>query len=265
MKGKFPSINRIFLYSKLFLLPSGLMYAQQDIFNIPDLKITGKDRQFLQEQLIFYSNKTQFDTTFMYGLGDNEEIGVYAGNYFLNNPNSEVRAYSIQDSLRSNPEVNPNLLFIYHKKFEPTESISLSVGTKSGLSTGNSLAESNFASFNFGMSSYELKSLGAKFYLGAYAGNSAFFGRYRQKLAPSPEPGIHLTGLMFGLSVEIIPDRIDFLCDSITGVNSLGVSVCGFSYNFNRDYSISFGYQIPNPGGSNFNPHAFLIEINGYF
>ncbi|TGL36771.1 hypothetical protein EHQ52_02525 [Leptospira koniambonensis] len=261
----FPSFKRVLIYFKLFLLPSGFLFSQQDLFNVPDMKITGKDRNFVQEQVIFYSDRTQFDTTYMYGLGDNQEIGLYAGNYFLQTYSPQTGNYPTTNILYPEAYVSPNLLLIYQKKIEASESLAFSFGTKSGVSLGQTVSDSSFASFNFGMGSYELKSLGAKFYLGAYMGNNAFFGRYKQKLLPSPEPGVQLSGFMYGLSVEIIPNRLDFLCDSISGVNSLGVSVCGFSHNLSEEYSISFGYQIPNYRGSNFNPHAFLIELNGYF
>ncbi|MEI7013113.1 hypothetical protein [Leptospira licerasiae] len=178
---------------------------------------------------------------------------------------SRTTNYPKENDLYPESFASRNLLLIYQKKLEASDSLAFSFGTKSGASLGQTASDTNFATFNFGMSSYELKSLGAKFYLGAYIGNNAFFGKYRQKLLPSPEPGVQVSSFMYGLSVEIIPNRFDFLCDSISGVNSLGVSVCGFSYIISEKNSISFGYQIPNPKGSNFNPHAFLIEFNGYF
>lgn len=257
-----PSLGKTYIYITFLLFPSGAVFSQQDIFNIPDLKITEKDRMFWQEQVIFYRDKTQFDTTVMYGLGKQEEIGVYAGNYFLNSPgtNSQNR-----NPFQDEAVAAPNLLLVYQKRFDYSEDLQFSIGTKSGVSLGPNPMLSEFATFNFAMSSYSYQPLGLKFFLGTYAGNSAFFGKYKRGLLSDGDNRLDEYGMMYGFSLEILPGRLDLQCDRISGVNSLGVSVCGLSFPLNENHSLSVGYQIPNPGGSNFNPHAFLIEWNGYF
>lgn len=74
----FRYILNIFLFVNVIILPSGFLSAQQDLFNVPAMKITGKGKNFIQEQIIFYPVQTQFDTTYVHGLGNNQEIGFSA-------------------------------------------------------------------------------------------------------------------------------------------------------------------------------------------
>ncbi|EPG74041.1 hypothetical protein LEP1GSC058_4037 [Leptospira fainei serovar Hurstbridge str. BUT 6] len=255
----------IFLFVNVLILPSGFLSAQQDLFNVPAMKITEKGKNFIQEQIIFYPVQTQFDTTYVHGLGNNQEIGISAFNYFLTSPYTNSPATNISASLGPYPTAAPNFQFVYQKKFEPTEIFHVSVGTKTGIASGATPASSSFATYNFLVTSTKIESLRTTLFIGAYSGNAAFFGYYKHRLLPGSESSISLVGMMYGIEVDIVPEKFRLVCDMIAGVNSVGVSVCGFSYDFSKSFFISVGYQIPNPKDGTFNPHALLIELNAYF
>ncbi|TGK18734.1 hypothetical protein EHO61_09760 [Leptospira fluminis] len=264
-KKSYIIIFNVFFLFLLLSVPSGFLSAQQDLFNVPAMNITKKGQNFVQEQIIFYPRQMQFDTTYMHGLGNNHEIGLSAYNYFLDTAPKKNSISDFTSSLGPYPAVNSNLQFVYQKKFEPSEYFHVSLGTKDGIASGPTPGSSTFANSNFVMTATEIKSLRTTLFLGSYFGNAAFYGHYNQRIFPGNEPSISKVGMMYGIEVEVVRDKLRVMCDLIAGVNALGVGVCGFSYHYNELYFISVGYQIPNPKDGTFNPHALLIELNAYF
>ncbi|PJZ71360.1 hypothetical protein CH373_02355 [Leptospira perolatii] len=253
-----------FVLGVFYSSPNNLL-AQQDLFNVSAIKITPEGRHYFQEQIIPYPNNIQFDTTYMHGIGNHQEMGLNLYNVFwIPRQNSSSFCFTL-DCLSPYPHVSPTLTFAYQKKIQISEDLNIGFGTKSGGAVYPNDRDIKFATYDYFLVAQDLKKVRGIVYFGGYYGNPAFLGANRRKLRGLPEPHkLNYYGILSGFDIALL-FHYSLLCDSISGANALGVTVCGLSYEFTKDLALSVGYQIPNHKNADFNPHSILFELNLYF
>ena len=290
---------KIFIYLIIifFSIP---LFSQQDIFNVPDMRITPKGKIFLQEQNILYKGQLQSDTSVIYGLGKNLEIGINAYNFFytLKKKNEQILDPAIfylnrvvpYSDLQREFQVGQNFSANFQKRFDYSNWLSFSIGAKGGFAYNEKNKNYIPANDVFSLIQLTIPSSQSRIYFGGYTGNSGFYGTFQNAKLFDPEIStvyylnnksaegltsyalfanrkskIDLKGIMLGLDQPILKNKIHFICDYISGVNSLGVSVYGFSYFYSETINFNIGYQVPNKGSGLLNPHAVVTEVNYIF
>ena len=276
------------------------IFSQQDIFNVPDMRITPKGKFFVQEQNISYPGQLQSDTTLLYGLGNNFEIGINAYNFFYvyrkdKQPFFDPVLYYLNNivpysDLQREFNVGQNLTFNLQKRWDFTDWFSVSLGGKAGGAYSEKAKTYVPAKDAYFLMQFTIPKVETRIYGGGYSGNPGFYGTYQNARIFDPEISIlylnnnratdgyvayelfgnkkdriNLTGVMLGLDQPILKNKVHFICDFISGVNALGVSVWGLSYFVSENFSLNVGYQVPNPGSGILNPHAVLTEVNFLF
>ena len=206
--------------------------AQQNLFNVPSVEITSKDKFFYQQQFNFGLSAGNSNTTLDYGLGNNFEIGINLFNTDLYTPNGQYQ--------------NPHLLINFQKAFDISDHYKVSFGTQSGFTPPIYRTKIEFPSFSYINNAFDLDKWG-KFYLGGYYANQGYAG-----------PGSSL-GLMAGIDFPIMKGKAHLMGDWITGNNDIGVAVVGAVFFIPKNWQVSFGAQLPSPESNN--DYGMVFEI----
>ena len=221
-----------FLRFMFFVVCPATGWTQQNLFNVPSVEITQKDKVFFQQQFNIGANNGNSNTTVDYGLGNNLEIGINLFNMDL---------YPTGNTI-----INPYFLVNFQKAFEISNGYKLSVGTQTGITPPFFHPDILLPSFSYFNNAFDLGRWG-KYYLGVYYANKAYVG-----------PGSNV-GLMTGLDFPILEGKVHFMADLITGNNDIGVAVIGVVYYFSSHLQLSLGAQIPSPGSAN--GYGMVFEI----
>lgn len=225
-----------------FLLSAADAAAQQNLFNVPNGDITKPANLFFQQQFNFARKIGTSNTTVDLGLGSGWEVGA---NFLDLNLYDRTPAMDALGGQQTNPDVLVNL----QKGFEITDFWDASVGGQFGANPGRDRGDTHFQEFVWGLTTLEVpnqKRFG-KYYLGVYQANVAYGGPGRR------------VGYMLGVEVPILPERLSFQADYISGRRDISVAVLGGVYTFKSGWQLSLGWQVPAPRSGN--PHGVVVEF----
>ncbi|QHT70139.1 hypothetical protein GXP67_27570 [Rhodocytophaga rosea] len=224
-----------FISCSLLLLSISLpCIAQQTVFNVPLTDIVDRNTLFFQEQ-IGITDKVQSTTTFTYGLGSNWQVGLNLANVTLQHHAGSRQLLELHSD---HPEENPCLLLNLQKSVHITDKFDVSVGTQSGVGYINKLSHLKPANFSYLMNQL---TFGKDIIInaGGYHSTKAFAGE-----------GTNL-GFMTALQLPLIPDKLNFQAEYISGTNQYSNCTLGFAIQLKNDWQLQTGAQIPLPGSDN--------------
>ncbi len=227
----------------LALGTGGAALGQQNLFNVPSGQITKPGDLFFQEQLNFARLTGTSNTTIDFGLGHGWEVGFNVLDVALYDRTPAT------DALAGPRQRNPDLLLNAQKGFELTEFWDIAFGSQVGFNPARQSRERRFQEFTWAVTSLEVPDQPrfGKYYLGVYHSNTAYAG-----------PGERV-GIMLGVEIPIIPERLSFQCDYIGGNRDISVAVIGGVYTFRSGWQLSAGVQLPAPRSNN--PYGFVLEF----
>ena len=232
-------LRPVYLVLALVALPT-VARAQQNLFNVPSVEATAKDRLFFQNQ--FNVNLiTQSNTTLCYGLGGGYEVGLNVIDLPLYNP-------TIRQSNLTRETQEPDVLVNALKVFDVTDRLKVGVGTQLGQTAPVFDSRVRLANFTYLNSSFELPDDTGKLYGGVFYANGTYRGRRGDPF-----------GLMFGCDIPIVKDRFHFMADVLTGRHDLSVAVVGGVIYLPRGWQLSLGAQLPTPRSGN--QYGGVIEL----
>ncbi len=208
--------------------------AQQSLFNVPSTALTQPEQIFFQEQFNF-TNAGESNTTLEFGVGGGWELGMNVVN---------ATFYS------SGGINNESVLLNAQRVFDFEQTLYVEVGMLAGASVMPGQSSSQFSSFQWVTGRYH-KTTGFKgeFIVGIYDGSEAYLG-------PN-----HAVGYMLGTEIPLIPDKLTFIADYISGATASSVAVIGLQFHVDPEagWLISVGGSIPSPRSGN--PYGVVVEF----
>jgi hypothetical protein len=227
--------NRLLIIASVLLASTAI--AQRNLIDVPSGEIVESKKLFFQEQTVINKNQFNSSTIFTFGLSKNWELGLSIHQVdFKKSQGVEIDP--------STPEENPDLLINAQKGFDVNKKLHFTLGTRSGLSAAKEIKNVKLASFSFATASYRI---GDKFQFiaGPYYANQAYAGT-----------GVR-AGIMTGVDIQLIKDKVNFVGDLISGNSSLSVINTALEFSLPKQWSITLGAQIPMPASGN-NPGAVV-------
>jgi hypothetical protein len=238
---------KFFLPLLFCILLSSVLSAQQNFFNVPSSDITERKKIFFQQQLNFFNEGLQSNSTFDVGLGHNLEIGVnFLGFSVIDQKGLEV---PIDDTIKP---YNPFFLLNLQKGFPIGEKMMLGIGTQYGITT---TAITRKGGYYYSNLTYGEKSVGLKLVFGLYAASKSFFGEGKRSVN-------NTIGCQAGIEKSIIKDKLVFQADFISGKHNLGEVVLGGAMYLSKNWILSAGYQIPTFGSKSIRAIVFELTYN---
>lgn len=219
--------------------------AQQSLFNVPSITITGHKKFFFQQQINFTEDNLAFNTNTAVGLGKGFECGL---NITDANLNWKYDGATNWQHFRTTPSYTL-LMLTGTKVFQIHPNFKIGLGSQLGfnpLLMHNAVAK-NLATFNFINTCYTFPKSQLSLFGGAYYGNRTF-------LIDKAQPGV-----LLGIDLPLLKDKLDFMADWIIGTHEEAVSVVGFVYEATKHIALSLGGQIPSPGTHN--PYGAVFEL----
>ena len=213
----------------IILLWHGRAVAQQNLFNVPAATITSKGDFFFQQQLNLNASG-QSNTTIDYGISKDFEIGLNI---------LDVPIYSDAGPFTGSSNDLSDVLFNLQRGMLVTDNVRMGFGGQMGVSQGNALGRMDYVNFSWLSVRYTAPGDRGWYNVGVYYGNPAYLG-------PNDS-----NGLMLGLEYPIVPEKLHFMADWLTGNNDIAVAVVGGVLILPSDWQLSAGYQIPSPGSDN--------------
>jgi len=237
---------RPFLLLCVLISGARLTWGQQNLFNIPSGDITPKNKWFYQQQTNVYQ-PWEFDIKnhFVYGLGEDFEVGVNLINLPFNFKSKQIMPFNLNPD-STNSSLSPLVLFTGQKIITISHKARIALGSQMGFNISDRADGVRYAHFSFAMFVWKpFEKL--KLLSGIYVAN-----RYKAGVGAS-------IGLMGGFEFEF-HDKWLLMGDFISGTHSLGASVWGLTYNVSSRFQICLGGSLPNPGSTN--KPAMVIELN---
>ncbi|MCX6851297.1 MAG: hypothetical protein NTY98_20525 [Verrucomicrobia bacterium] len=228
-----------------FLFPSTRASAQQNLFNVPSGAITPQGDLFFQEQFNINNLAGTSNSTVAFGLGNGWEAGFNLLNYYMYDKTKKLPSDPDKPKAPGNPDLMANL----QKGLQVNDFWNTCIGLQAGFNPAKTRHNSYFQNFSWWINSFEVSNHEAfgKWYAGAYYANHNYAG-----------DGNRL-GLLLGVEIPIIKDKLAFQADGIMGHNDLSVMVIGGVYTFDNKWMLSLGAQIPTPSSGN--SHGVVIEF----
>lgn len=230
----------------LLLLVSLTAQAQQNLFNVPSSDITPENRLFFQQQVNFYHNEVVFNSTFSYGLGHNAEIGVNLlgwqarGDFWR-------QGFAHNDDPSDGEPLYPFIMLNAQKAFPLTKTFKLSLGTQVGNNVLTDWQHVHLEAYGYVNAVREFLRTHTKLILGLYAGDNDFIGNESSNGLFPHDHSLSRLGIQTGIEQAIVPHKLLFIADFISGQHSFGQSVFGLAYNLTPKWVLSAGYQVANP------------------
>ncbi len=218
--------------------------AQRNLVNVPQSEIVAPGELYFQEQITL-TDHIQSATTFTIGLGSNWEAGLN-----INNVNLHYRAAHahIVETASEHPEDNPDITLNVQKGIHLADWLDLGIGTRTGAGYTNKPSKPKLASFSYLNSQFTIKGPEIKFYGGGYYTTLAYAGEGNR------------LGLMAGLTIPLIPKKLIFAGDYLSGNNMLSNFSTGLALLLFKNWQVAAGVQIPSPGSDN--PYGGIIQIS---
>jgi hypothetical protein len=230
---------RLLAVAALLAWAAGPAAAQQNLFNVVSSEITPQGKVFFQQQFN-QSLDLESNTTLAYGLGNGWEVGFN----FFDVPLSRPRGVR-ENPLTGEPNLIPAYLGTAQKAWELSDTFLTSVGTQlgGGFERGPSKAPRNFTYWNW---VYQEPDHGPRVIVGTY---------YSHLLYNNSD---HF-GMQLGVDVPVVPKKVHFVADYISGTDALSVGVVGGVIYLPRGWQVSLGAQLPSPGSRN--DYGFVLEL----
>jgi hypothetical protein len=213
--------------------------AQQNLFNVPNGKITDLGEMFFQQQFNLSRPVGSSNSTFDFGLGKDFELGFNI---------LDVNMYDRLEKSTGPSQVNPDLLLNGQKGFGLVDEVwHLGIGTQMGINPARRSREVRYQAAAWAINEFKLPDERGSLYAGGYYANVAYGG-----------PGDRFGGL-FGMEIPIIKDKLHFQADWITGNRDISTVVVGAVIMFPNEWQLSLGAQLPTPRSHN--PYGLVLEL----
>lgn len=238
---------KVIWLSFFITLQSGLVFCQQNLFNVPSSDITSKDVLFFQQQINLYPHEFQLNSTFCFGLGKQMEVGF---NVLGVNVDTQNRFHVLSNSDKNLPPTSPLFTLNFQKAIILNNHFKVSAGTQTGLSDGFHFVNYSFTNLITAVPPVHLKVI-----TGLYGGTNSYLGsEARNNYFNRPSVGWHL-----GVEDQIVEEKFSLIAESISGKHSLSESSFGAAYYLSMNWILSCAYLIANPGSSTTN--AIIAEL----
>jgi hypothetical protein len=220
------------------------LIAQRNIIDVPTSEIVEKNHLYFQEQITFAQAHVITSTVFTRGFGHGFEAGLTLNQLTFRNERHR-HIITVDPQI---PEENPDLMINAQKGFEWQDWFTLAVGTHTGIITARHWADEKVVTFDYINTRFSLPDSDNKLILGTYGGNRAYMG----------EEG-HQFGWMAGTEIEIIPEKLNFMGEYISGKNTLSNFNFAIQIALPKDWQLAIALQLPSPGSSNSSAAVFQI------
>jgi len=231
-----------------FMLAWQAGWSQQNFFNVPSSDITVQQGMFVQEQFNIDRHVIQSNTTFCYGLGHQFEIGFNVLGLYIDTDFSKPYLYF--NNGKYNAPSSPGYTFNAQKAVVLSKIFKVALGTQIGMSPAEHFV--NYSYLNLVAALTKSKS---KLVAGLYYGNESMIGYGSRNIVA---PGVPL-GMQTGLEQTIIPDRLYFIVENITGHHAMGETTLGGSLFITSNLVLSGGFELANPHAEATN--ATVVEL----
>lgn len=237
-----------FYFITLLFLLTGVVYGQQNLFNIPSGDITEKGKVFYQHQLNVYSDKLESKGHFVYGLGKGWDAGLnLVGKGFYFSPDWRI----LHNDNPTKGALYPNLMATIQKQFEVGHHFDVNMGAQLGYNLSRFIKNKEINLFLFGIGVYHFMKGKSKIIGGVYKTNQMFVSQG------------NTFGVMAGYELKL-SQRFYLVGDWISGRNDASVSVVGGMYNLTRRIQLCAGWQIPNPQALKSSGFVFELNLQGW-
>jgi hypothetical protein len=223
-------IAGVFIVALTTLIAPRHAIAQSTLFNIPSTDVVAKKKVYLEFDFISHLESQQnggFQTYVpraVVGLGKRTEVGLNAGFVDALAPNQPV-------------ELQPNLK---HKFYQNEgNGVAVSAGGILYLPITNRSGTDTFGLIYTVVSKQVQASHGPRFTGGAYG----LVGRVNGSGTNS--------GAIVGYEQPLLPGKISFVTDWLSGKNRFGYVTPGFAFTVSKTSSLYAGYSIGNQGRKN--------------
>jgi hypothetical protein len=204
--------------------------AQQNFFNVPSSDITPKKKVFFQQQVNALKGTLQSSSTLCYGLGHNFEIGANVLGVAFD---EHKKSFSAEDTTKP---YNPFFVFNLQKRWDVSNKFALALGGQ--FAATQQLDLGHYIYLNGVYKVHHTKIVG-----GLYETSDDYFGaEQRGFFKDAVEQKV---GFQLGIEQAIIPERLVFQADFISGKHSLGEAIIGGAFNVSKHWIVSAGFQIP--------------------
>jgi hypothetical protein len=222
---------RFLLVSSLFC-GSGVLYSQQNLFNVPSGDIIKQNKVFYQHQLNFYAvNEFESKSHFVYGLGKNWDIGFNLIDVPVRIGKGHIFSYN---NLTISKPLYPLFLFTGQKQWNLSKSLQFNIGTQTGANISPEISGKRFASLTYGL--FRLKNERGFVIGGPYVSNDVFTGG----------PPQWRTGYMLGYEYYIT-ERWLLMGDFISGAHTKSQTIIGGGYNISKRLQLFVGALLAFP------------------
>lgn len=251
MKSRVVFVLAFLLAQVVLILGARRAEAQQNFFNVPASDVTKRGKIFFQEQInvLASQKKLQSNSHFAYGVADRFELGFNISHVNMKPFDRRVLPVNTRD--RSEP-YNPLGLLTAQKSFELYAgrhvAFEAAVGTQTGVNFGGPVDDKRIASLTYANAVLLFPKHHARLVAGGYYGTRTYLGAGTG------------TGVWLGAEVAIVPERVHFVADWISGSHDLGIGVVGANLFFTKDVSLVLGPILPNPGSGN--GTGYVLELN---
>jgi hypothetical protein len=206
--------------------------AQRNLIEVPTSEIVEYKKLFLQAQAVYTKEEINTSLVSTYGLGYGFEVGFTLSQLHF-------RKHELAASDPSKSHEPPDFLVDAQKGFIIEDWLKLGLGTRSGMSATEKISDFEFVNFNYMNSQFLIKEGNHHFNAGIYYGNEAYVVQGNN------------FGLMAGIDVTLVKERLNFMSDFLSGNSSLSVVNAGFEISLPKKWKVILGAQFPLPASDN--------------
>ncbi len=222
-------------------------HAQQNLFNAPSGTITPKGKWFYQHQYNFYNSSKQASKQhFVFGLGNNWEVGVNLLNVTMK-PGNREKPFIPVNYRDSTQALGPIVAITGQKLFQLADHWQATIGTQAGSNIAFNGHGPQFTHFTYSLLIWEPRHHW-RFVGGAYYSDWRFIG-----------PG-NRAGFMLGYEIPITKNFY-LMGDIISGRTESSLSAIGGMYNITPQFQVCLGALLPNPGSTATGGVVFEINL----
>jgi hypothetical protein len=227
------------------LLPAFCIKAQPTLWDVQSADTVEPGKYFFQVQSNVTEEQIVNGAVITRGFDEGIEVGLT-----IHQLTHEFgRNASFMEASPANPEETADVLLNVQKIFRISNWYSVGIGSRSGVNIPRVTSLLKYAGFTFLNNRVSIPGSEHQFALGAYYANEQYAGDGNN------------FGLMAGMQLEVIKEKMAFVTDFISGSNALAVINSGFNFSFGEHLQLGVALQLPVPGSNNDTSGIFQLTI----